>query len=367
MPLVFSSVANRVNRGVEMEAYIAVSKNLTDFHNGIPFQHEIGKTHIHNGEVVIDKSGFIAYRNPLDLLRHYHKYGGVRYFKVECGGTITHQNERNGILACSEITLKSEINLCELIASGVWSIYTETDAASDWEPYELKCQNTEPIRENGIATTLMHGYFGIAENGSAATLACENFSTAATSGAKSTALATGSNSTAATSGQYSMAATTHNQGTAATSGSNSKAAARGYESMAAASGTHCAAAADGYESAAAASGAFSIAATCESESIAATSGIQSVAVASGSKSTATASGHSCNAIADGEDCIAVANGGNARAKGKKGCYLAITEYDNTGRLLNFITHIIDGETIKEDVYYMVKDGRFVEACIDAKK
>nr|DAW68191.1 MAG TPA: hypothetical protein [Caudoviricetes sp.] len=75
----------------------------------------------------------------------------------------------------------------------------------------------------------------------------------------------------------------------------------------------------------------------------------------------TAAGDYSRAEALGEDSIAVANGEHSKALGAMGCYLVLTEYDNDGSMICAKMSQVDGKTIKENVWYTLKNGEFVEA------
>ena len=90
------------------------------------------------------------------------------------------------------------------------------------------------------------------------------------------------------------------------------------------------------------------------------SGYSSTAGSSGNYSTAAATGAYCSAKADGKDSIAVANGAHSKARGAMGCYLVLTEYDNNGNMLWAKMEKVDGTHIKENVWYTLKNGEFVE-------
>ena len=83
--------------------------------------------------------------------------------------------------------------------------------------------------------------------------------------------------------------------------------------------------------------------------------------ASGDWSTGAASGDYCRAEAFGKDSIAVANGAHSKARGAMGCYLVLTEYDNNGSMICAKMARVDGSAIRENVYYTLKNGEFVEA------
>ena len=94
---------------------------------------------------------------------------------------------------------------------------------------------------------------------------------------------------------------------------------------------------------------------------AATSGWSSSAATSGWSSSAVATGCKVTASAMGKDGIAVANGAHSKARGVLGCYLVLTEYDDDGNFLWAKMAHVDGSTVKENVWYTLKNGEFVEA------
>ena len=93
-------------------------------------------------------------------------------------------------------------------------------------------------------------------------------------------------------------------------------------------------------------------------------GYQSAATNTGNRSAATNTGDQSAAIVEGKESIALATGINSKAKGKIGCFIVLAEWKE----INYEYHIVDvksakvdGENIKEDTFYTLKDGKFVEA------
>ena len=83
----------------------------------------------------------------------------------------------------------------------------------------------------------------------------------------------------------------------------------------------------------------------------------------GYQSAATNTGYYSAAIVEGKESIALATGIKSKAKGKIGCFIVLTEW----KKINFEYHLVDvksakvdGKNIKEDTFYMLKDGKFVE-------
>ncbi|HAS37300.1 MAG TPA: hypothetical protein DCS04_01595, partial [Ruminococcaceae bacterium] len=74
-------------------------------------------------------------------------------------------------------------------------------------------------------------------------------------------------------------------------------------------------------------------------------------------------GYQSAAAVEGKESFAIATGIEGKAKGSLGCYIAVAEYEENEdgyRLVDFKSHIVDGETIKADTFYMLKNGELVE-------
>ena len=127
------------------------------------------------------------------------------------------------------------------------------------------------------------------------------------------------------------------------------------------SGDYSTAGTSGYSSTAGTSGDYSTAGTSGDYSTAGTSGYSSTAGTSGDSSTAAATGSFCKAESTGANSIAVANGYESKARGAMGDYLVLTEYDSNLNLVRAKMAQVDGDQIKPHVWYILKNGEFVEA------
>ena len=248
-------------------------------------QYEVGKTY-HEDKADCCHAGMHACENPLDVLHYYPLKDSPRFFEVECGGEVDKSDE-DSKLACTELTVKGEVNFAGLVKATVNAVFN-------------RVKGKESFSSGDYSTAGTSGYY----------------STAGTSGNCSTAGTSGDCSTAGTSGDYSTAGTSGDYSTAGTSG-------------------NC--------------------------STAGTSGYGSTAGTSGYGSTAAATGSRCRVKADGKDSIAVANGYKSKARGAMGCYLVLTEYDDDGNMLLAKMAKVDGSSIKENVFYTLKNGEFAEA------
>ena len=98
-------------------------------------------------------------------------------------------------------------------------------------------------------------------------------------------------------------------------------------------------------------------------SAATNTGDYSAATNTGNKSAATNTGDYSAAIVEGKESIALATGIKSKAKGKIGCFIVLTEWkeiNNEYHIVDIKSAKVDGENIKEDTFYMLKDGKFVE-------
>lgn len=208
-------------------AYKAMDKNMKCRGK----QYEVGKTYT-EPEADCCHAGMHACENPLDVLHYYPLKNSPRFFEVECGGNVDKSGE-DSKLACTELTVKGEVNFAGLVKAAVNAVFN-------------RVKGKEPF----------------------------------SSGYCSTAGSSGDYSTAGSSGDY---------------------------------------------------------------------------------STAAATGDYCSAKADGKDSIAVVNGACGKACGAMGCYLVLTEYDDDGHMICAKMARMDGSAIRENVYYTLKNGEFVEA------
>lgn len=96
-------------------------------------------------------------------------------------------------------------------------------------------------------------------------------------------------------------------------------------------------------------------------SVATNTGDYSVATNAGYRSAATNTGDYSTAIAEGENSIAIVTGYQGKAKGKKGCWIVCTERDKEGNILFVKSAKVDGQKIKEDTFYTLENGEFVES------
>lgn len=85
------------------------------------------------------------------------------------------------------------------------------------------------------------------------------------------------------------------------------------------------------------------------------------AAASGRSGTATATGRDGRASAVGTQCIAVAWGQDSLAKGTLGNWIVVSERSRSGYIVDAKLARVDGEIIKPDTWYTLRNGEIMEA------
>ena len=119
----------------------------------------------------------------------------------------------------------------------------------------------------------------------------------------------------------------------------------------------------GYWSAATNTGYGSAAMNTGDLSAATNTGYRSVATNTGDRSVATNTGFGSVASVEGKESVAMAIGYKSKAKGALGCWIVLAEWDEDGEhIIDVRSTKVDGDIIKADTWYILKDGKFVEVA-----
>jgi len=144
---------------------------------------------------------------------------------------------------------------------------------------------------------------------------------------------------------------TGNQGAASATGDYGAASATGDYGAASATGDYGAASATGNRGAASATG---------NRGAASATGYQGAASATGDYGAASATGDYGAASATGNQGIAVATGYMSKVKASLGSWIVLVERDDNWNILDVQSALIDGEKLKPDTWYTLKEKRIVE-------
>ena len=99
-------------------------------------------------------------------------------------------------------------------------------------------------------------------------------------------------------------------------------------------------------------------------SAATNTGYWSAATNTGNRSAATNTGDRSAAEVSGMHSVAIAVGYNGKARGSLGCAIVVAERDSDGKILSICAAVVDGEKIKPDTWYTVRNGEWVEVADD---
>lgn len=120
-------------------AYKAMDKNMQCRGK----QYEVGKTY-HEDKADYCNAGMHACENPLDVLYYYPLRDSPRFFEVECGGNVD-KSEEDGKLACTELTVKGEVNFAGPVRATVNAVFN-------------RVKGKEPFSSGDYSTAGSSGY-----------------------------------------------------------------------------------------------------------------------------------------------------------------------------------------------------------------
>ena len=258
----------------------------------------------------ICKIGMHFCKNPLDTLDYYplidNKGNITEFAEVEAlDDAKTNDNKK---FCTKKLKIGAKLNLSQFIKASVDVTYQNIKSEVDEKSLEATA--------GGYNATLAGGYNATLAGGYNAKLAGDDYATLA--GGENATLAGGYNATLA-------------------GGYNAKLAGDDYATLA---GGYNATLAGGYK------------ATLAGGDYAKLAGGYNATLAGGYKAT----------LAGGENSIIVGDN-HSIAKGKKGAVIVLIERDNNCNIIDFKAVQVDGEKIKEDVLYKLKNGEFVEVGV----
>ena len=321
------------------------------------FQFEVGKEYEHDGEIKLCESGFHFCENPQGVFGHYSPGNGSRFAVVEAD-EVSDESESDSKRVAKKLKIKSEISVFEMCRLAV-DVFFENFGFKK----KIESAKTNSAGDYGAASA---GNCGAASAGNcgAASAGYRGAASAGNCGA-----ASAGNCGAARAGYYGAASAGYR---GAASAGDSGAASAGDSGAASAGDSGAASAGDsgaasaGYRGAASAgdSGAASAGdygAASAGNYGAARAGYYGAASA-GYRGAASAGYRGAAEV--GRFGVAVV-GNSGRVKGKKGSVLVARDikYNNDRHeyeVTDWACALVDGEKIKEDTWYVLKDGKLVE-------
>lgn len=306
------------------------------------FQYEVGQSYTFDGKTSICLAGFHACVEPIDVLRFYCKPGS-KYAVVDVAQTadISHLEKEfrkkhlknDSKIVGDRISIEKEITIDDLIQEQIKRVAahdtTRNIVVTDWANIVASDNDVYKLEPaTSISTTK------------------KNAISCSASVEHALAVSTGDMSISASNSTYAKSFTLGDQSIAVSPRINSRSTCLGDVSIASATGS------------------YSCSKTYGEYSIASSVGYQVSSGTCGDKSVSVSVGDAPFAIADGKDSIAVAYGNMAYAQGSLGSYLVIAYVDKETGEFVVKSAFVDGEKIKADTMYSIRNGEFVEMTVD---
>ena len=325
-------------------AYIAFDDALSS-ENG---KYKVGETYKIRGAFNILSNNFRAWEFPMDAIACSF---GLHIAEVEMGGEIEKSNLMSDVFS-SEMTIKRELTLNEAIGISIEWLKTH-----DNKKYEKKVNFDEmascTASNESKANIVSNGaYSKVSSNGDYSSIGLYGFaSRMSSSGMVNRIVSNESFSQISSSGESPTIFSNGECTKIATSGSCGKIYATGIEAKLSTSGSGVKIHSEG------------------SYSRLSTSGDYNTIYSYGENANIASSGYSTSVDSSGKEAIVSCTGANSMVKAKKGSWVTLAEWQTIvghKKLICVKTEYVDGERIKEDTWYKLENGEFVESNENCK-
>ena len=269
------------------------------------FQYEVGKEYEMDGEIKCCNRGFHACKSPMEVWNYYDMLNS-RYAEVEQSGKI--EEEENSTKVCSSrIKIKAELKLADIINIGVEWLKDITS------PSKVKADGV--LNDNGDRMKQIGSSGDYAQIGSS-----------------------GYYAKIGSSGYYAQIGSSGDSAKIGSSGDYAKIGSSGYSAQIGSSGDSAKIGSSGYYAQIGSSGDYA---------------------------QIGSSGDSAKIDSTGEDSVVMCAGNKSRAKAKVGSWITLAEWEWSDEKKRDVpvyvkTEYVDGENIKADTWYQLKNRKFVE-------
>ena len=278
------------------------------------FQYEVGKEYEMDGEIKCCNRGFHACKSPLEVWDYYDMLNS-RFAEVEQSGKID-EEEKSTKVCSSHIKIKAELKLADIINIGVEWLKDITS------PSKVKADGA--LNDNGDRRKQIGSSGDYAQIGS--------------SGDSAKIGSSGYSAQIGSSGDYAQIGSSGDSAQIGSSGYSAQIGSSGYSAQIGSSGDYAKIGSSGYSAQIGSSG-------------------YSAQIGS--------SGNYAQIDSTGDDSVIMCAGNNSRVKATVGSWITLAEWvwnDEKKRNVPICvkTEYVDGENIKSDTWYQLKNGKFVE-------
>ena len=289
------------------------------------FQYEVGKEYDMDGEIKCCNRGFHACKSPLEVWDYYDMLNS-RFAEVEQSGKI--DEEENSTKVCSShIKIKAELKLADIINIGVEWLKDITS------PSKVKTDGI--LNDNGDRKKQIGSSGDYAQIGS--------------SGDSAKIGSSGDYAKIGSSGDYAQIGSSGYSAKIGSSGESAKIGSSGDSAKIGSSGDSAKIGSSGYSAKIGSSGDYAKIGS------------------SGDYAKIGSSGYSAKIDSTGEDSVIMCAGNSSRAKAKVGSWITLAEWKWSDKKKRDVpvcvkTEYVDGQNIKADTWYQLKNGKFVEVA-----
>ncbi len=287
------------------------------------FQYEVGKEYEMDGEIKCCNRGFHACKSPLEVWDYYDILNS-RYAEVEQSGKI--DAEENTTKVCSSrIKIKAELKLADIINIGVEWLKDITS------PSKVKADCA--LNDNGDRKKQIGSSGYSAQIGS--------------------------------SGYYAQIGSSGDSAQIGSSGYSAQIGSSGYYAKIGSSGDYAQIGSSGYYAKIGSSGYYAKIGSSGYSAQIGSSGDYAQIGSSGDYAQIGSSGYYAKIDSTGEDSVIMCAGNCSRAKAKVGSWITLAEWKWSDEKNHNVpvcvkTEYVDGENVKADTWYQLKNGKFVE-------
>ena len=305
------------------------------------FQYEVGREYEVTDKVECCESGFHACENPFDVWCYYD-ISNSRFALVEQSGEIDSKKDKT---CSSKICIKEEIGLGDFIRTCVGRIVSKTRFETDYKV------------SNGYGVQIGSSGYG-AQIGSSG-----NDAKIGSSGNDAKIGSSGNDAQIGSSGNDAKIGSSGNDAQIGSSGYGAKIGSSGYGAQIGSSGDCAQIGSSGNDAKIGSSGYGAQIGSSGNDAQIGSSGYGAKIGSSGYGAQIGSSGDCAQIKSEGKNCVICCAGDKSAARAKKGSWITLSEWryiDDEWTPVCVKTERVDGVRIKEDTWYRLKNGEFVE-------
>ena len=314
------------------------------------FQYEVGKEYEMDGEIKCCNRGFHACKSPMEVWDYYDMLDS-RYAEVEQSGKID-AGENSTKVCSSRIKIKAELKLADIINIGVEWLKDITS------PSKVKADGV--LNDNGDRRKQIGSSGDSAKIGSSG-----DYAQIGSSGYSAKIGSSGYSAKIGSSGYSAQIGSSGDSAQIGSSGYSAKIGSSGYSAQIGSSGDYAKIGSSGYSAKIGSSGYSAQIGSSGYSAQIGSSGDYAKIGSSGDYAQIGSSGDYAKIGSTGEDSVIMCAGNSSIAKAKVGSWITLAEWKWSDEKKRDVpvcvkTEYVDGDNIKADTWYQLKNRKFVE-------